>query len=459
MLKVGSTLCDIDVEGGEGEEAKALPIEQATAAVEPSLPAPSPLPADPPSPPSHESSDAPLISNIDVFATPATRRLAREIGVDLSQIKGTGRDGRIVNEDVLAAAKASPSTASSSTIARSASAPAPPPPASPPPSSNSTTTVPLSSTRRAMFRAMTSSLSIPHFAYSDTLDVTELERLRLRLSTQIPLHLRKTLSTAEEMVLARRAQWGSAGGAERVEETKRIDRVTLLPLLLKALSLAVAEHPLFLCSLSPSSAADADPALISRSSHDISIALSSPSPSGGLFTPVLRSVESSSVFTIASQLAFLQSHLSASSSTPPRFPPEHQGAGTLTLSNVGVVGGRTTHPVIPPTGQLAIGAVGRVRVEPRFVDEDGAKRVALGGKGGGEELKVEPRLLLVRSRFPSCLSPADLDQQYVGWCTDTSPTQQDASFTADHRVVEGVELARLVETWKRIVEDPSRLMA
>ena len=35
---------------------------------------------------------------------------------------------------------------------------------------------------------------------------------------------------------------------------------------------------------------------------------------------------------------------------------------------------------------------------------------------------------------------------------------QDATFTADHRVVEGVELARLVETWKRIVEEPSRLM-
>ncbi|GAA5919581.1 hypothetical protein JCM6882_003926, partial [Rhodosporidiobolus microsporus] len=177
----------------------------------------------------------------------------------------------------------------------------------------------------------------------------------------------------------------------------------------------------------------AEPTLTRRTSHDLSIALSSPSPSGGLFTPVLRSVESSSVFALASQLAFLQSLLTASGA--PKIPPEHQGAGTLTLSNVGVVGGRTTHPVIPPTGQLAIGAVGRVRVEPRFrrgKEEERARRVAGGAEEegvGGQDWKIEPRLVL------------------------------DATFSADHRVVEGVELARLVETWKRIVEEPSRLLA
>ncbi|GAA5881497.1 hypothetical protein JCM8547_006319, partial [Rhodosporidiobolus lusitaniae] len=253
-----------------------------------------------------------------------------------------------------------------------------------------------------------------------------------RLSKHVPLEYRKTLSAAEETASARRAQWGEE--VERVEEARRFDRVTLLPLLLKALSLALAEHPLFLCTLPPPStscsSSDDAPTLTRRSSHDLSIALSSPSPSGGLFTPVLRSVESSSVFSLASQISYLQSFLSSSSSGAPKFPPEHQGAGSITLSNVGVVGGRTTHPVIPPTGQLAIGAIGRVRVEPRFVEEEEARRVAGGREeDGGREWKVEPRLVL------------------------------DASFTADHRVVEGVELARLVETWKRIVEEPSRLLA
>ncbi|GAA5846002.1 hypothetical protein JCM11251_001717, partial [Rhodosporidiobolus azoricus] len=229
----------------------------------------------------------------------------------------------------------------------------------------------------------------------------------------------------------------SADEGARVEEAKRIDRVTLLPLLLRALSLAVAKHPLFLCTLSPPASAstsrDIEPTLQRRPAHDISIALSSPSASGGLYTPVLRSVESASIFSLASQLAYLQS-LITSQTGAPKFPPENQGSGSLTLSNVGVVGGRTTHPVIPPTGQLAIGAVGRVRVEPRFAkgtEEERARRVAGGVEEdvGGREWKVEPRLVL------------------------------DATFSADHRVVEGVELARLVETWKRTVEEPSRLMA
>ncbi|GAA6044462.1 hypothetical protein NBRC10512_007140, partial [Rhodotorula toruloides] len=134
-----------------------------------------------------------------------------------------------------------------------------------------------------------------------------------------------------------------------------------------------------------------------RPTHDISVALSNPSPAGGLFTPVLRSVNSSSVFDLASRLVHLQSLLPTSDNGAPKFPPEYQGAGTLTLSNIGVIGGRTTHPVVPPTGQLAIGAIGRTRVEPRFVDEAKAKRVASGlEEAGAGELKVEPRLVMVR---------------------------------------------------------------
>ncbi|GAA6038728.1 hypothetical protein JCM8097_002368 [Rhodosporidiobolus ruineniae] len=194
-------------------------------------------------------------------------------------------------------------------------------------------------------------------------------------------------------------------------------------------------------SLGFSSSSFASPASRARaSSHGtackLTIALSSCASSNGHLTPVLRSVQQSFIFDLASQIAFPQSLLSPalpSASAAPMFPPEHQGTPTLTLSNVGVVGGRTTHPVVPPTGQLAIGAVGRVRVEPRFrrgEEEGRARRVAAGlEEEGGEGWQVEPRLVL------------------------------DATFSADHRVVDGVELARLVETWKRIVEEPSRLLA
>ncbi|GAA5927333.1 hypothetical protein JCM3775_002519 [Rhodotorula graminis] len=450
MLRVGNTLCEVEVDGEDASDEVQSPT-MPLAAAEPvaesaSSGAPPPPNMDGPLEPV-DRSDSVVMQDKDVLATPGTRRFAREHGVDLGQLTGTGKNGRVTKEDVYAfvsGGSTSPTSYSAPPAPRAAAASSPAPAvqsSQPPPartSSDSTTKIPLSPTRRAMFRAMTASLAIPHFAYSDTLDVTELERLRRSLSSSIPLSMRKGLSPADEATLARQAHWSGVDGgaaAQRVDEGKRIDRVTLLPLLLKALSLAVAEHPLFLHTLAPiSSSTSPEPTLVRRTSHDISVALSSPSPAGGLFTPVLRDVQHSSVFVLASQLAGLQSCLSTSSSgSAPRFPPEHSGAGTLTLSNVGVVGGRGTHPVVPPTGQLAIGAVGRVRIEPRFKqgkEEERAKRVAQGVEEDevGGEWNVEPRLVL------------------------------DATFTADHRVVEGVELARLVETWKRIVEDPSRLM-
>ncbi|BGP52063.1 hypothetical protein JCM10450v2_008034 [Rhodotorula kratochvilovae] len=425
MLKVGGTLCTIEVDG-EAASEEAAAMSKAAAPAQPTSPFASPASQpsmDGPLEPT-DRSDGASAPATDVLATPGTRRFAREHGVDIAQVKGTGKNGRITKEDVLTHTKGATTTAEKP--AAPMTKPSAPTAALSTPADAAS--IPLSPTRRAMFRAMTSSLAIPHFAYSDTLDVTELERLRRSLTANIPAQFRKTLTAADEASLARQAHWGGSSSMEQVDQNRRIDRVTLLPLLLKALSLALVEHPLFLHSLNAPSSTSPEPTLSRRPSHDISVALSSPSPAGGLFTPVLRAVEHSSVFTLASQLAGLQACLSPSGAA--RFPPAHSGAGTITLSNVGVVGGRGTHPVIPPTGQLAIGAVGRVRVEPRFMkaQEDAAKRVAQGvEEDGGREWKVEPRLVL------------------------------DASFTADHRVVEGVELARLVETWKRIVEEPSRL--
>ncbi|GAA5997611.1 dihydrolipoamide acetyltransferase family protein [Rhodotorula paludigena] len=429
MLKVGSTLCTIEI--GESDA-----VEAAEDTDVPSPPAPTSAEASQPTSSidllratvSSSSSTSRTNSSSEILATPATRRFAREKGVDLAAVQGTGRNGRVMKEDVLAAANSNQDNRPHAPSKEAVS------PSSPPKSvpARESTLIPLSPTRRAMFRAMTGSLAIPHFAYSDTIDVTELERLRLSLSSTIPLRFRKTLSPADELALARQGHWGST--VERVAPERQVDRVTLLPLLLKALSLAMAEHPLFLCW--HDSSAD-EPALLRRRSTDISVALASNAPSGGLFTPVLRNTDQSSIFDLASSLAHLQSFLppasSSASSSAPKFPPDYQGAGTLTLSNVGVIGGRNTHPVVPPTGQLAIGAIGRTRVEPRFAkgDEKRAKKVAAGldALEEGKEWKIEPRLVM------------------------------DATFTADHRLVEGVELARLVETWKQIIEEPSRLLA
>lgn len=492
MLKVGSTLCSIEVDGGEAEDTQ----EDLAAAVDlsgsstsktgtretQSDASSSPMNASPLEPPlerhipASSSSSSPSTPAREILATPGTRRFAMEKGVDLATVTGTGRHGRIMKEDILAAAakqdgatpapvsNGAPSTSSSSSSSKTA--------ASPP---TTTTSVPLSPIRRAMFRAMSASLQIPHFAYSDTIDVTALERMRLSLTSNIPVRYRKTLKPADEATLTRLGAWQESS---QVESSKRFDRLTMLPFLLKGLSVAMQEHPLFTCSLSPapsasSSSTSEEPSLVRRSTHDISVALSNPSAAGGLFTPVLRSVDSSSIFDLASRLAHLQSFLDPNSSSPPKFPAEYSGAGTLTLSNIGVVGGKSTHPVVPPTGQLAIGAMGRMRVEPRFVDETGAKKLAQGVSASEEvsldALRVEPRLVMVSlARAVLALVLTALSHKRLGIAgrlaagrqeTDQSLSSQDVTFSADHRVVEGVELARLVETWKRIIEEPSRLLS
>ncbi|ORY89174.1 2-oxoacid dehydrogenases acyltransferase-domain-containing protein [Leucosporidium creatinivorum] len=430
VIKVGKMLCEIEMEG-EGAEAEiSKPVDPLppTAPGNATAREPSDEKVTQPAPTEQPSTEQPSTERRgekrEVWATPATRRIAREQNIDLADVTGTGPQGRVTKGDVLAfVAAGSPSSQSASPPSSASSAPTPSLT-----STSATITLPLSPVRKAMFRAMTSSLQIPHFAYSETLDVTPLERLRLSLNQHIPLRHRKTLKPAEEAQLARLGEWGVAEQSERMPEEKRFDRLTLLPLFIKALSLAMHEHPIFTCNLTPPSSTSTDHTLTRRSSHDISIALSS--PSGGLYTPLLPSVNHSSPYTLASQIAHLQ-HC-ATTSSPPKFPAEFKGAGTITLSNVGVVGGTTTHPIVPPTGQLAIGALGRMRVEPRYVgkEKERAKEVARGLEElpFGEELKMEPRLLM------------------------------DVTFSADHRVVEGVELAKLVESWKRLIEEPERIV-
>ncbi|GAA5908487.1 uncharacterized protein JCM6883_005563 [Sporobolomyces salmoneus] len=416
MLKVGSTLCEIEVVATP-EKSPALSTESPTGKTTAQEEIPHPVRPDPR-----------LGSSSSVLATPATRRFARELSVDLTRVTPTGRDGRVTKGDVLEFSKQTQGGGGETKpfipFERPPIDTSGPLPTSSSPSSSSES-ISLSPTRRAMFKAMTQSLQIPHFAYSETIDVTLLERLRTSLNSNIPLEYRKTLTPQDAASIERTRQWQSQPN-ER-EDSSKFDRITLLPLLIKSLSIALNSHPLFLCTHNKNN--NAEPTLTRRSNHDISLAVSSPSPSGGLFTPVLLSIETQSIFSIASQLTHLQSFVSSTQGIP-KFPSQFQGNGTITLSNIGAIGGRTTHPVIPPTGQLAIGAMGRVRVEPRFANEERAKKVAreelLSDEGGG--LKVEPRLVM------------------------------DVTFSADHRVVEGVELARLVETWKNVIEDPTRLL-
>ena len=179
----------------------------------------------------------------------------------------------------------------------------------------------------------------------------------------------------------------------------------------------MAEWPLFRSSITPQtslppSSPPQKPSLTIRSGADISIALSTPT---GLYTPTIRNVSAHSVYSLASTLKHL-SYLGRQvpcGLTPAEMPKR---GGTITVSNVGAIGdGDFASPVLVPGGGVAILAIGRAKwVWDVNRNENGQ---------GERRLKVG-----------------------VSW-------------SADHRVVEGAELAAFVETWRGWVENPQRMIA
>lgn len=397
-------------------------------------------------------------TNLETLAVPAVRRLCREYGIEITAVSGSGKDGRVTKEDVLRyLGKLDSSATTSDAVANAASqepeempmiqdsdvprgADVPGEPslafdnvrarygrgAAATQSEASTVTPaasepqpqPLNGIRKAMFKMLSPSASIPVFTFAEEIDVTELEGLRRQLNATLAEESLSSLSSESKPA-----------------------KVTLLAFLLKALSAAMKDHPLFLSKLQlppqPSGSSSADFAaqasaarLVPRRSHDISIALSTPQ---GLLTPTIRSIESHTVLSLASHIAKLQQSVK----TKGGLGAEETGdGGTLTLSNIGSVGGGLlgTVPVLPPTGQLAIGAVGRVMDLPRYADTVPCRGRITRTRSDGDDDTVAQTSLVRRKILP-------------------------VTFAGDHRVLQGTELAALVLRWKQLCEKPSLWLA
>ncbi|PPR05270.1 hypothetical protein CVT24_007903, partial [Panaeolus cyanescens] len=244
-----------------------------------------------------------------VFAPPAVRHFAKENGVDLGLlVPGSGKDGRIEKRDVEAylarateAAAAAPEQAVTSAQVNV--------------EQNQDRVVELGRTRYGMWKAMVKSLEVPHFGYSTYLDITELHRILPTLNANIPLHYLPPSSRPKSASPASRLVNPSAIVSSPVDialqtelpEHEQFKRLTYLPFLLKTLSRAMMEWPLFRSSItpnstSPTSSSNGKPTLTIRPSADITLALSTPT---GLYTPTLTGVDKKSVYGIASNVAAL----------------------------------------------------------------------------------------------------------------------------------------------------------
>jgi pyruvate dehydrogenase E2 component (dihydrolipoamide acetyltransferase) len=263
-----------------------------------------------------------------VPATPATRRLARELGVDLGAVRGTGPAGRVTDVDVRAAAKGEASGYGNQAVP---SAPAPRAAAKPlasvdldlPPLPafeqwGPVEREPLSHLRRTIAERMAlSARVVPHVTHFDRADITDLDAL-----------LQRNLAAAGERGVV----------------------LTLTAFLLKAAALALHEHPRFNASLD----AAAGELILKRYCH-LGVAVAT---ERGLIVPVLRDVDRKPLIEVARELGTLAARVREGKATI-----EDLRGGTFTVTNIGALGGTGAIPIINYP-EVAILGVARARLEP-----------------------------------------------------------------------------------------------
>ncbi|MEP7057301.1 MAG: dihydrolipoamide acetyltransferase family protein [Caldimonas sp.] len=378
MLAVGAELIRIEIEGGGAATAVAAVIAApasgvaslaATPAVRQGVLAQAdpravktppvaearaePLPAAARSPavpaPNRAAADRPI-------ASPALRRRAWELGVDLKDVTASGSGGRIVLADLDAHVAAhGPQTPTKRPDDRPSTQYA---------ERSDEQALPVIGLRRRIAQQMQESKRrIPHFSYVEEIDVTEIEALRATLN----------------------AKWDTERG-----------HLTLLPLLMRAMVLAVREFPQINARF------DDDAGIVTRhGAVHIGIATQTPH---GLMVPVVRHAEARDPWALAAETARLAEAARAGRATRAEL-----SGSTITISSLGALGGIVSTPVINRP-EVAIVAVNRIVERPVM-------------RGAA----IVPRKMM------------------------------NLSSSFDHRVVDGIDAARFVQALRTMLEGPALL--
>jgi pyruvate dehydrogenase E2 component (dihydrolipoamide acetyltransferase) len=251
-------------------------------------------------------------------AGPGVRRLARELGVELSTIAGTGPKGRITKDDLLAAVQGPAPAAPAAAPAASTGTGIPPVPTVDFAKFGPVETQPLSRIKRISGpRLHASWLNVPHVTHADEADITDLDAFRKELDT--------------------------AAKGEGY-------RVTLLAFLLKASVSALREFPAFNSSLSP----EGDSLVLKRYWH-LGVAVDTPD---GLVVPVIRDVDGKGITELSKELGTL-----SQKARDGKLTPADMSGGTFTVSSLGGIGGTHFTPIVNAP-EVAILGVVRSRTAP-----------------------------------------------------------------------------------------------
>ena len=369
VLAVGAELIRLEVEGagnlkggkGVGPAKAAAPAVPTAAAAPPALQHKAALekaPAPQAAPAAMNAARALRQTGDKPIASPAVRRRAWEAGIDLQYLVGSGAAGRILQEDLdayadtYAAGKAGPpSAASAGGGLRYAER-------------HDETAVPVIGLRRKIAQKMQESMRrIPHFTYVEEIDVTELQALRVQLNTR----------------------WGAERG-----------RLTLLPLLMRAVVLALREFPQINARF------DDDAGVVTRyGAVHLGIATQT---EAGLMVPVVRHAEARDLWGNAAELKRLADAVRTGKATR-----DELSGSTITITSLGALGGIVSTPVINAP-EVAIVGVNRIVERPMI-------------RGGAV---VARQMMNLSSSF-------------------------------DHRVVDGMHAAEFVQSLRGLLECPATL--
>jgi len=278
-----------------------------------------------------QESEASPSSNGPVPATPVARRVAKELGVDISRVKGTGPGGRVKEEDVRAYAEKTQSASAPAPQPKPTAVPpvqtqqpVPTPPQAVPSSPNGHSTLPLTQIQQITGQRMLESVhQAPHFY----------------------LQVSVNMAAAQRVVEKARQQVEEETGA----------RLSITAVLLKAVSLALKKYPRANSSFQEGS-------LFLHPEVNIGVAVGA---EDGLVVPVIKQADRKSLAEIAQELKNFQ--LKANEM---RFTPDELSGGTFTISNLGMFGIDVFTAIINPP-QSSILAVGRIIQTPTGM-EDGS---------------------------------------------------------------------------------------
>ena len=374
VIKVEQTLIEIDAINSSVSTNK-------TASSEPSAPkshsinpltapektshasAPVPVKSSPSNNTNSQIEIYPPVADSKVLATPATRRLAREMSIDINGISGTGLAGRVTREDVLQNQGGNGLTISAPTKVSSVSIPRP---SYQGPTGSIEERVALRGIRKKIAENMQMAKQIvPHFTLMDEANVSQLVTLRDSLK-----------SLAE----------------------KEATKITYLPFVMKALIATIRQFPQFNASID-----DAAQEIVYKKYFNIGFAADTPN---GLVVPVIKNADQKSILDLSKEIIDLSKR-----ARDGKLKPEEMKGATITITNIGSVGGTYATPII---NHPEVAILGMYKIQDKVILEN-------------KEFKV------VKS--------------------------MNFTITADHRLIDGAVAANFLKSFFQRIEQPGVLMA